>query len=81
MAHRDPDRCAGAYSVDTEWRNRAEFVKGREAVREVGFVSSVGLLCLLELHRTAVGQCLCIMLPDCGGSTFQNVRCDVQSPI
>lgn len=31
---RDPDRCAEAYTTDTEWRNRAEFIKGREAVRE-----------------------------------------------
>ena len=32
---RDPDRVAAAYSVDCEWRNRAEFVHGREAVRQV----------------------------------------------
>ncbi|KAL4434163.1 hypothetical protein ABPG75_000604 [Micractinium tetrahymenae] len=31
---RDPDRIALAYTEDTEWRNRAEFVKGRDAVRE-----------------------------------------------
>ncbi|EFN57829.1 hypothetical protein CHLNCDRAFT_143246 [Chlorella variabilis] len=31
----DPDRVALAYTIDTEWRNRAEFVKGREAVREL----------------------------------------------
>ena len=29
---RDPERVAGAYSVDTVWRNRDEFVEGREAV-------------------------------------------------
>lgn len=34
---RDPDRVALAYTEDTEWRNRAEFVKGREAVRQVRF--------------------------------------------
>ena len=34
-ASRDPDRVALAYTEDTEWRNRAEFVKGREAVRQV----------------------------------------------
>ncbi|MEI2455513.1 nuclear transport factor 2 family protein [Lysobacter firmicutimachus] len=28
---RDPERIALAYSVDTRWRNRAEFVQGREA--------------------------------------------------
>ncbi|QQQ03508.1 DUF1348 family protein [Lysobacter enzymogenes] len=28
---RDPERVAQAYSVDTHWRNRAEFVEGREA--------------------------------------------------
>ncbi len=31
---RDPERVAGAYSVDSEWRNRDEFFKGREAIVE-----------------------------------------------
>ncbi len=30
---RDPDRVALAYTEDTEWRNRAEFLHGREQVR------------------------------------------------
>lgn len=30
---RDPARVALVYSVDTQWRNRAEFLSGREAVR------------------------------------------------
>lgn len=30
---RDPDRVALAYTEDTEWRNRSEFLHGREAVR------------------------------------------------
>jgi len=29
---RDPHRVAGAYSEDTVWRNRDEFVQGRDAV-------------------------------------------------
>jgi len=29
---RDPERVALAYTPDTEWRNRAEFVRGREEV-------------------------------------------------
>lgn len=29
---RDPERVALAYSVDTEWRNRTEFIHGRDAV-------------------------------------------------
>ncbi|MBY0243361.1 MAG: nuclear transport factor 2 family protein [Burkholderiaceae bacterium] len=29
---RDPQRMALAYTVDTQWRNRAEFPRGREAV-------------------------------------------------
>ena len=29
---RDPERVAGAYTPDTEWRNRAEFLNGREKV-------------------------------------------------
>jgi len=30
---RDPDRVALAYTEDTEWRNRSEFLHGREEVR------------------------------------------------
>lgn len=30
---RDPDRVSMVYTEDTVWRNRAEFPKGREAVR------------------------------------------------
>jgi nuclear transport factor 2 (NTF2) superfamily protein len=30
---RDPDRVALAYTEDTEWRNRAEFLSGRDEVR------------------------------------------------
>lgn len=31
---RDPQRVAQVYTEDTRWRNRAEFVEGRAAVRE-----------------------------------------------
>ena len=31
---RDPDKVAGAYSLDSEWRNRDTFVKGREEIRD-----------------------------------------------
>ena len=31
---RDPDKVAGAYSIDSEWRNRDVFVKGREEIRD-----------------------------------------------
>ena len=31
---RDPARVAMAYTPDTEWRNRNEFLHGRDAVRE-----------------------------------------------
>ena len=30
---RDPDRVAAAYTVDSVWRNRDEFVTGREEIR------------------------------------------------
>lgn len=30
---RDPDRIVPAYSLDTRWRNRAEFITGREQAR------------------------------------------------
>ena len=29
---RDPEKVAPAYTVDSYWRNRAEFVRGREAI-------------------------------------------------
>jgi nuclear transport factor 2 (NTF2) superfamily protein len=29
---RDPVRCAQAYTADSQWRNRAEFFAGREAI-------------------------------------------------
>ncbi len=31
---RDPDRVALAYTVDSQWRNRAEFPVGRAAIKE-----------------------------------------------
>jgi nuclear transport factor 2 (NTF2) superfamily protein len=31
---RDPERVALAYTEDTQWRNRSEFLSGRDAVRE-----------------------------------------------
>ena len=30
----DPERVVGAYTVDSEWRNRGEFFQGREAIVE-----------------------------------------------
>ncbi len=35
---RDPERVSLAYTIDTEWRNRSEFINGRENV--VKFLSS-----------------------------------------
>ncbi|MFZ0323521.1 MAG: nuclear transport factor 2 family protein [Actinomycetes bacterium] len=29
---RDPERVAGAYTVDSVWRNRGEFIRGREQI-------------------------------------------------
>ncbi len=31
---RDPERVAGAYSLDSEWRNRDTFLKGRQQIRD-----------------------------------------------
>lgn len=31
---RDPERVALAYTPDSEWRNRAEFFRGRDAIKE-----------------------------------------------
>lgn len=31
---KDPERVSLAYTIDTEWRNRSEFLKGRNEVKE-----------------------------------------------
>lgn len=31
---KDPEKVCMAYTVDTEWRNRTEFINGREEVKE-----------------------------------------------
>jgi uncharacterized protein len=31
---KDPERVSLAYTIDTEWRNRTEFINGREEVKE-----------------------------------------------
>ncbi|PWU69594.1 nuclear transport factor 2 family protein [Gracilibacillus dipsosauri] len=31
---KDPEMVAQAYTVDSQWRNRTEFFKGREAIKE-----------------------------------------------
>ena len=31
---RDPQRVSLAYSVDSQWRNRSEFIQGREAIQQ-----------------------------------------------
>ncbi len=31
---KDPEKVCLAYTVDTEWRNRTEFINGRQAVKE-----------------------------------------------
>ena len=31
---KDPERICLAYIIDTEWRNRTDFINGREAVKE-----------------------------------------------
>jgi hypothetical protein len=30
---KDPDRVSLAYTIDSEWRNRSEFVRGREQIK------------------------------------------------
>jgi nuclear transport factor 2 (NTF2) superfamily protein len=31
---RDPEKVSLAYTIDTEWRNRSEFINGREEVKD-----------------------------------------------
>jgi uncharacterized protein len=35
---RDPQRCAGAYTPDSRWRNRSIFLQGREEI--IGFLTA-----------------------------------------
>ena len=58
----DPERVALAYTPDSEWRNRAEFVRGREAItafltrkwsRELGY-RLIKELWAFDSHRIAV---------------------------
>jgi len=30
--HRDPERVALAYTIDSRWRNRSQFLRGRDAI-------------------------------------------------
>jgi len=32
---RDPERVALAYSVDSDWRNRTDFLRGRDAIKDL----------------------------------------------
>jgi uncharacterized protein len=59
---RDPERVALAYTEDSEWRNRSEFVSGREAIkaflyrkweRELDYRLKKELWCFMG-HRIAV---------------------------
>lgn len=59
---RDPERVALAYTEDSEWRNRAEFFSGREAIKaflrrkwakELGYRLKKELWCFGD-HRIAV---------------------------
>ncbi len=51
---RDPQRVALAYTEDTEWRNRAEFVQGRAAV-EALLTPQVGARARLPPRQGTLG--------------------------
>lgn len=58
--HRDPERVALAYSEDSEWRNRSEFIKGREAIRDVSVHVCRRWLCVLGCKAEGlVVMCAC----------------------
>ncbi|MEO0913644.1 MAG: nuclear transport factor 2 family protein [Pseudomonadota bacterium] len=62
---RDPDRVAAAYTADTRWRNRDEFLNGRDEVRaflQRKWVKENGYRLIKEIwahagHRIAVRFC------------------------
>jgi hypothetical protein len=63
---RDPERVALAYTEDSEWRNRHEFVNGRDEIREflkrkwekeLDYRLRKELWCFMD-NRIAVVSCL-----------------------
>ena len=59
---RDPTRVALAYTTDSQWRNRAEFLQGREAIaaHEAGLTAyaheRLGAINSLRIFGTAPGK-------------------------
>ncbi len=51
---RDPERVALAYSPDSEWRNRTEFLRGREEIKSVP-PPEVGAGARLPVEKDLVG--------------------------
>ena len=67
----DPERVALAYTVDSEWRNRDEFFKGREAIieflrRKWAASSTTGCARSSGASRTTASPC--------GSSTSRAIR-------
>ena len=50
---RDPAKVALAYAIDSRWRNRSEFINGRNEI--IAFLSQVGQRTRLQAHQRNVG--------------------------
>jgi Protein of unknown function (DUF1348) len=50
---RDPAKVALAYTIDSRWRNRSEFINGRSEI--IAFLSQVGQRARLQTHQGNVG--------------------------
>ena len=51
---RDPEKVALAYTIDSRWRNRAEFPNGRQEIIEF-LTTEVGERTRLSTHQRALG--------------------------
>ena len=49
---RDPEKVALAYTIDSNWRNRAEFLRGREEI--IAFLTRKWQRARLSAHQGAV---------------------------
>ena len=60
---RDPAKVALAYSVDSIWRNRAEFIRGREAIEAFLIRKWIRELNVINQRRIRI-MCILRTFPD-----------------
>jgi hypothetical protein len=61
---RNPERVALAYTMDSQWRNRAEFLNDRADIVNFGHFAKIALRCALPMSGTttaAIGFAVTVM--------------------